>query len=80
LSGLRIDRTTNTKHFDRSFATTNLLRTRGTDALLAGARAVGVPRIIAQSYTGWPYARTGGAVKTEEDPPDTRLPVLSGWG
>jgi hypothetical protein len=36
--------------------------------LLAGARAVGSARFIAQSYAGWPYARTGGWVKSEEDP------------
>jgi nucleoside-diphosphate-sugar epimerase len=29
---------------------------------------VGCRRFIAQSYAGWPYARTGGWVKTEEDP------------
>jgi len=55
---------------DRGFAGTNLLRTKGTDALLAAARALGAPRFIAQSYTGWPNARTGAAVKTEEDPLD----------
>jgi nucleoside-diphosphate-sugar epimerase len=58
------------KHFDRSFATTNRLRTEGTDALLAAARAAGVRRFLAQSYAGWPYAREGGAVKTEDDPLD----------
>jgi nucleoside-diphosphate-sugar epimerase len=55
---------------DRGFAGTNLLRTKGTDALLAAARALGTPRFIAQSYTGWPNARTGAAVKTEDDPLD----------
>jgi nucleoside-diphosphate-sugar epimerase len=55
------------RHFDRSFALTNRLRTEGTDNLLAAGRAVGVKRFIAQSFTGWPYARTGGPVKTEED-------------
>jgi 2-alkyl-3-oxoalkanoate reductase len=59
-----------TKHFDRAFATTNRLRTEGTDALLAAARAVGVRRFVAQSFGGWPYARQGGPVKTEEDPLD----------
>jgi nucleoside-diphosphate-sugar epimerase len=58
------------KHFDRSFALTNRLRTEGTDGLLAAARQVGVPRVVAQSYAGWPYARVGGPVKTEEDPLD----------
>jgi nucleoside-diphosphate-sugar epimerase len=58
------------KHLDRSFAQTNRLRTAGTDALLAAARAAGVERFVAQSYTSWPYARVGGPVKTEEDPLD----------
>jgi 2-alkyl-3-oxoalkanoate reductase len=58
------------KHFDRSFAETNRLRTEGTDALLAAARATGVRRLVAQSFAGWPYAREGGAVKTEDDPLD----------
>jgi nucleoside-diphosphate-sugar epimerase len=60
------------KHFDRSFAATNRLRTAGTDALLDAARASGVPRFVAQSYAGWPYAREGGPVKTEDDPLDPR--------
>jgi len=62
------------KHFDRSFGPTNRLRTEGTDALLAAARAAGVGRFVAQSFAGWPYARTGGPVKTEDDPLD-RTPV-----
>ena len=58
------------KHFDRSFAATNRLRTEGIDALLAAAREAGVDRFVAQSFAGWPYARDGGPVKTEEDPLD----------
>jgi nucleoside-diphosphate-sugar epimerase len=58
------------KHFDKSFATTNRLRTEGTDALLAAARDAGAERFVAQSYAGWPYAREGGSVKTEDDPLD----------
>ena len=58
------------KHFDEGFAATNALRTAGTDHLLAAAREAGVGRFIAQSYTGWPNERTGGPVKTEEDPID----------
>jgi len=61
---------TDFKHFDRSFAMTNLLRTRATDNLVAAARASAVRRLVAQSYTGWPYARAGGPVKTEDDPLD----------
>ena len=58
------------KHFDRTFAQTNLLRIHGTDALLAAAREAEVARFVAQSYAGWPYGRTGGPVKTEDDPLD----------
>jgi nucleoside-diphosphate-sugar epimerase len=55
------------RHFDRTFAATNRLRTEGTDHLLAAARAAGVRRFVAQSYAGWPYARKGAQVKTETD-------------
>jgi 2-alkyl-3-oxoalkanoate reductase len=58
---------TNLRDFDGNFALTNRLRTEGTDNLLAGAQAAGVRRFVAQSYAGWPYARSGGAVKTEDD-------------
>ncbi|MBB5786661.1 NAD-dependent epimerase/dehydratase family protein [Jiangella mangrovi] len=66
-SALR-DQTGNFKRFDRDFATTNRLRTAGTDHLLAAARETGVTRLVAQSFTGWPNARSGGPVKTEDDP------------
>jgi nucleoside-diphosphate-sugar epimerase len=59
-----------TRHWDRDFALTNRLRTEGTDHLLSAGRAVGVRRFIAQSYASWPYARTGGQVKSEQDPLD----------
>jgi 2-alkyl-3-oxoalkanoate reductase len=58
------------KHFDRSFAQTNRLRTQGTDALLAAAREAGVRRFVAQSYASARYVREGGPVKTEDDPLD----------
>ena len=58
------------RNIDRTFAETNRLRTEGTDHLLSAGRAVGVKRFVAQSYAGWPYARVGGPVKTEEDPLD----------
>jgi nucleoside-diphosphate-sugar epimerase len=68
---------TDVKHFDRSFAQTNRLRTVGADNLLRAARAAGVRRFVAQSYAGWPYAREGGAVKTEDDPLDpTPAPAM----
>ena len=57
------------RHFDRVFALTNRLRTEGTDHLLSAGQAVGVRRFVAQSYFGF-YARTGAAVKSEEDPID----------
>jgi nucleoside-diphosphate-sugar epimerase len=63
------------KNFDRGFAATNRLRTQGTDNLLAAADAVGVRRFVAQSYTGWPNERSGGAVKTEEDPLEPSPPA-----
>jgi len=62
------------KHFDRSFALTNRLRTEGLDHLVAAAQATGVPHIVAQSFTGWPNIRTGGWVKDEEDPLDPEPP------
>ena len=58
------------RHFDRDFAQTNRLRTEGTDILLDAARSVGARRFVAQSFGGWPYARGGHPVKTEEDPLD----------
>ena len=63
------------KHFDRSFALTNRLRTEGTDALLAAAREAGVRRIVAQSYASIRYIRAGGPVKTEDDPARVRAPA-----
>jgi nucleoside-diphosphate-sugar epimerase len=63
-----------TRRFDRTFEATNRLRTKGTDNLLEGASAAGSRRFVAQSFAGWPYARTGGPVKSEEDPLDTEPP------
>jgi nucleoside-diphosphate-sugar epimerase len=65
------------KHFDRWFATTNRLRTEGTDHLLAAAEAVGVSHFVAQSYAAWNGIRKGGWVKTEQDPLD---PTSTGKG
>jgi nucleoside-diphosphate-sugar epimerase len=66
-----IPATLDLRHFDRDFALTNRLRTEGTDYLLSAGQAVGVRRFVAQSYGAWPYARTGGAVKSEEDALDS---------
>jgi nucleoside-diphosphate-sugar epimerase len=62
------------RHVNRDFAPTNRLRTEGTDYLLSAGRAVGVRRFVAQSNGAFPYARTGGPVKSEEDPLDTTPP------
>jgi 2-alkyl-3-oxoalkanoate reductase len=66
---------TNWRRFDEGFAATNRLRTEGTDHLLEAALAVGARRFVAQSYAGWPFARIGGPVKTEEDPLDPDPPA-----
>jgi nucleoside-diphosphate-sugar epimerase len=56
------------RHFDRFFATTNRLRSEGTDHILAAAEATGVSHVVAQSAAIWNGIREGGWVKTEEDP------------
>src|SRR5262250_3501142 len=57
------------RHFDRDFAPTNRLRTEGTDHLLSAGQAVGVRRFVAQGVGAYGmYARTGGPIKSEEDP------------
>jgi nucleoside-diphosphate-sugar epimerase len=63
------------RNLDQVFAVTNELRIRGTDNLLAAAAEAGSRRVIAQSYTGWPNERSGGPVKTEDDPLDSRVPA-----
>jgi nucleoside-diphosphate-sugar epimerase len=60
---------------DQVFAVTNELRTRGTDSLLAAAARAGTRRVIAQSAER-ANERSGGPVKSEEDPLDPR-PVPS---
>jgi nucleoside-diphosphate-sugar epimerase len=62
------------RSIDKAFAQTNRLRTEGTDHLLAAAKATGARRFIVQSFAGWPYARIGGPIKTEEDPLDDSPP------
>jgi nucleoside-diphosphate-sugar epimerase len=57
------------RHFDRDFAPTNRLRTEGTAHLLSAGQAVGVRRFVAQGVSGYgAYVRSGGPVKSEEDP------------
>jgi nucleoside-diphosphate-sugar epimerase len=62
------------KKFDLEFEMTNRLRVEGTENLIAAARAAGTQRFVAQSYTGWPNARSGARVKTEADPLDANPP------
>jgi 2-alkyl-3-oxoalkanoate reductase len=62
------------RHFERAFAQTNRLRTEGLDHLLAAVRESGARKVVAQSYCGWPFARVGGPVKTEDDPLDSTPP------
>ena len=68
---------TDMRRFERSFALTNRLRTEGTDHLLEAARANGVERVVAQSFTGWPNARGGdpAVLRTEADPLDPDPPA-----
>jgi nucleoside-diphosphate-sugar epimerase len=61
---------------DQGFAATNELRTRGTDNLLAAAARAGTRRVVAQSNAGM-YERSGGPVKTEDDPLASRPPSRS---
>src|SRR5918994_468909 len=70
--------TGNPRRFDREFETTNRLRTEGTDHLLRAAREAGARRFVVQSFAGWPYARDGGRVKTEDDPLDPNPPATEG--
>jgi nucleoside-diphosphate-sugar epimerase len=55
------------RRWDAAFSATNRLRTQGTDAILAAARAAGVRRIVAQSFGNWNYAPGGSASKRERD-------------
>jgi 2-alkyl-3-oxoalkanoate reductase len=63
------------RNFDKVFARTNELRTKGTDALLAAAREAGVRRFVAQSFASYRNAREGGPVKTEDDPLEPAPPA-----
>jgi nucleoside-diphosphate-sugar epimerase len=58
----------NLRKADRFFATTNRLRSEGTDHLLAAAEATGVTNFVAQSHASFNGIREGGWVKAEEDP------------
>ena len=62
------------RSLDKTFTSTNQLRTKGTDALLAAAGKAGVHRFVAQSFAPYRYAREGGPIKTEDDPLDPTPP------
>ena len=66
---------TNLRRFDGEFATTNRLRTEGTDHLVEAARRARARRVVAQSFGNWNYERTGGRVKRESDPLDPDPPA-----
>jgi len=65
------------RHPERSSVAmmTNRLRTEATDHLLAAGRAVAARRFVAQSFTAFRWARTGGPVLTEADPVDDNPPT-----
>jgi nucleoside-diphosphate-sugar epimerase len=58
----------NLRNADRFFGPTIRLRSEGTDHLLAAAEATGVGHVVAQGHASMNGIRTGGWVKTEEDP------------
>jgi len=58
----------NLRRAERFFATTNRLRSEGTDHLLAAAEAAGASHVVAQSAAIFNGVREGGWVKTEDDP------------
>jgi nucleoside-diphosphate-sugar epimerase len=64
----------NLRKAERFFASTNRLRSEGIDHLLAAAEATGVSHLVAQGHASMNGIRTGGWVKTEEDP----LEVIDG--
>jgi nucleoside-diphosphate-sugar epimerase len=66
----------NVRSFDKTFVTTNALRTEGLDHLLAAARATGVQRIVAQSFTGWTNPHDGAGPATEAEGFDPDLPKV----
>jgi nucleoside-diphosphate-sugar epimerase len=64
----------NPRRPDRFFAVTNRLRSEGIDHLLAAAEASGAGHVVSQSHASMNGGRTGGWVKTEDEP----LEVLDG--
>jgi 2-alkyl-3-oxoalkanoate reductase len=69
LAGRRFGRS-----LDKTFAPTNRLRTDGTDNVVAAARSVKIPKLIAQSFAPYRYA-SSGPVAAEDDPMLTEPPA-----
>src|SRR3954451_3980497 len=69
LNGVKFSR-----NFDRTFEQTNRLRVEGTENLLAAAREARVEWFIVQSFASLRYERTGGPLKTEDDPLEENWP------
>jgi nucleoside-diphosphate-sugar epimerase len=67
----------NLRNPDRFFATTNRLRSEGTDNLLAAAEGAGVSNFVAQGAAIFSGTSEGGWVKTEEDPLDLGTGTLA---
>jgi nucleoside-diphosphate-sugar epimerase len=57
---------------DSQFKVTNRLRTEGTRNLISAMKPG--TKLITTSFAGWPYARSGGPIKTERDPLDPTPP------
>lgn len=58
----------------RSAEKSEAIAALGATPAVADALDAGVRRFLAQSYAGWPYARSGGMVKDEEAPLDDEPP------
>jgi nucleoside-diphosphate-sugar epimerase len=58
----------NPRRPDRFFAATNRLRSEGIDHLIAAAQATGVSHVVAQGHASMNGGRSGGWVKTEDEP------------
>jgi nucleoside-diphosphate-sugar epimerase len=63
------------RYSERAASATNRLRTEGTDHLLSAGHAIGARRFVAQGVATYgAYQRTGGPVKSEDDPLDPTPP------
>jgi nucleoside-diphosphate-sugar epimerase len=81
MTGLSVARNgkANFRHPERFAATTNRLRTEGTDHLLAAAEETAVTHVVAQSVATWTEIGDGGRVSEEEPlPPEEVGPKMRG--